>query len=167
MSLGYPTIDLTEHPEHAKRAWEDLCVRLKQLADYDLEAHVSQIKMLEIGCGRAEFLRYALEKGVNIVGIDRNLFQGLEDLPITKSDIAVQIPFDDKAFDLLYSCGVFDRIHGTNQDRAFQEIQRVMKAGALFAIQDSNQPNFEIAKRHGLELTSPVFVDYYSVLRKK
>jgi SAM-dependent methyltransferase len=166
MSLGYPTIDLTEHPEHAKRAWEDLRVRLQQLADYNLEAHLSQIEMLEIGCGKAEFLRYAIEHGANIVGIDRNLF-GIDDLPITQADIETRIPFDDDAFDLLYARGVFDPIHRFDPDRAFKEIQRVMKTGALFAIEGARQPDFNIAKRHGLELTNPTFADYYSVLRKE
>ncbi len=166
MAIGYPTIDLTDDQEHAKRAWEDLRVRLHDLAGFDLDAHLAQIKMLEIGCGRAEFLRYAKEQGVDIVGIDRNLFGINNDLPILQADIATGIPFDDDVFDLLYARGVFDPMHRFDQGQVFDEIQRVMKNGALFAIEGAKQPNFEIAKRHGLELTKPTHADYYSVLKK-
>lgn len=166
MSTKYPTIDLTDNPQEAQESWSDLLEMLRTLANLDLVEHLGQIKMLEIGCGRAEFLRHGRERGVDIVGVDQNIFTFNADLPIHQADIELGLPFPEATFNLLYARGLFDQMHRLNQDQVFRHIQRVMKPGALFAIEGSTQPNFEIAQQYGLVLTNPPWANYYSVLRK-
>ncbi len=160
------TVDLTDNQKQAEACWEDCFAWLEMLAGFNLRERLANIKILEIGCGRAHFLRHGIKHGVDIVGVDRNIFPFNSDLPIHQADINDELPFDDETFDLAYARGVFDRMHGIDENKALRNIQRTMKANALFIIKGMTHPDQKNVEQNGLVPTSPPLANYCLVLRK-
>ena len=93
-------------------------------------------RVLDIGCGWGEALKYAAEKyGVSGVGITvseqqaefaRELCKGL---PI---EIRLQDYHEvDEAFDAVYSIGMFEHVGGKNYRAYFETVRRCLKPGGL------------------------------------
>jgi len=88
-------------------------------------------KLLELGTGTGEFLKYLLEEGYNVVGVDARPRHTTE-LPIREARIE-QLPFADGQFDVLISSGVFDRdFYKQYRQPMLNEMQRVLKPGGLY-----------------------------------
>ena len=89
-------------------------------------------KLLDIGCGRGEFLSGFIECGVEGYGVDRSR---LAEKYCLKADIKIAdlenepLPYPDNYFDVLYSKSVIE--HFYHPEKLFLEMQRVLKPGGL------------------------------------
>lgn len=89
-------------------------------------------KLLDIGCGRGEFLRGFMACGVEGYGVDRSraaerYCPGAE---LRTSDLEKDgIPYPDDFFDVVYSKSVIEHFH--EPDKLVAEMFRVLKPGGL------------------------------------
>lgn len=109
-------------------------------------------KVLDIGCGGGKFIKELDKKGIEVVGIDLadpwnalDCPESSSNLVIDRDDIArglfkyadvTKMPFDDKSFDVAFSClSVFfeDYENPDLQIKALTEVKRVLKpSGQLY-----------------------------------
>lgn len=98
-------------------------------------------KILECGCGTATFLQYMAKNSYDCYGVD------LSEEVLRKTKISVnkrnlnielkigdiyRLPYEDKAFDFVYSGGVVEYLK--QPDVAIHEMIRVLKPGGLLAM---------------------------------
>jgi SAM-dependent methyltransferase len=89
-------------------------------------------KLLDIGCGRGEFLRGFIHCGVQGFGVDRSRAAQIycPQAELRTADLETSpLPFDDNMFDVVYSKSVIE--HFYYPEKLFSEIFRVLKPGGL------------------------------------
>lgn len=89
-------------------------------------------RLLDIGCGRGEFLRGFIECGVEGYGVDqsRAAERYCPDAVLKTSDLENEgIPYEDNFFDVVYSKSVIE--HFYYPERLAKEMYRVLKPGGL------------------------------------
>lgn len=89
-------------------------------------------EMLDLGCGRGEFLRGFVRCGLKGYGLDESL--AAKDLcleaEILQSDLESEpLPYKDNSFDIIFSKSVLE--HFYYPEKLVQEIYRVLKPGGL------------------------------------
>lgn len=89
-------------------------------------------RLLDIGCGRGEFLQGFIDCGVDGYGVDRST-AAQKYCPRAQLRIAdlenEGLPFEDEFFDVVYSKSVIE--HFYYPEKLVQEIRRVLKPGGL------------------------------------
>lgn len=89
-------------------------------------------KLLDIGCGRAEFLKGFICMGVQGYGVDQSELakKYCPEAELRKSDIENEgIPYPDDFFDVVYSKSVIEHFH--YPEKLVKEMFRVLKPGGL------------------------------------
>ncbi len=89
-------------------------------------------KILELGCGRGEFLNEFEEFGLDAHGVDISDYckKFFPKLKFKKTDMANEkLPFEDNFFDIIYSKSIIE--HFYYPDKVFKEAYRVLKPGGL------------------------------------
>ena len=90
------------------------------------------LKLLDIGCGRGEFLRGFMNCGVKGYGVDRSRAaeKYCPEAELRTSDLENEgIPYEDDSFDVIYSKSVIE--HFYFPEKLVQEMFRVLKPGGL------------------------------------
>ena len=95
---------------------------------YDLK---SKSKILDLGCGRGEFLRGFIDCGMQGYGFDmsdsaKNL---CHDAEIKVGDLNERLPYDDNFFDVIYSKSVIEHLY--YPEKITIEANRILKPGGL------------------------------------
>jgi len=88
-------------------------------------------KLLDLGCGRGEFLKGFIRCGLKGYGIDQSLM-GKSICPeteIIQSDLEEPLPFKDNYFDVVFSKSVLE--HFYYPEKLVLEIYRILKPGGL------------------------------------
>ncbi len=103
--------------------------------------------VLDIGCGFGDYMAVAAEMGASVSGIDPfpPAIEGARKLHATLG-LATQfqvadastLPFEDNAFDVVYSADVFEHIDLATKQAAVKEIYRVLKPGGRVVIKTPN-----------------------------
>lgn len=106
------------------------------------------IKILDIGCGTGFWLEFIAQrkKNIQLVGIDllgdcfdKRICKRHSQIKFIRAD-ALQLPFKDEGFDLVYSLDVIEHF-STEKDvnRFLKEAYRVLRPGGLLVIQTPNR----------------------------
>ncbi len=87
----------------------------------------SGMSILELGCGRSDFLKEFDNLGLICSGIDRDesAKSFAENLDIRISDLNESLPFDDNSFDIAYHKSVIEHLY--SPDQLMKETLRVLK----------------------------------------
>jgi ubiquinone/menaquinone biosynthesis C-methylase UbiE len=103
-------------------------------------------RVLDWGCGYGQVTALLRDEGVDVVpfdyreGIPEPTVAPLERYPEIEAQLSpdpVVLPFEDRSFDTVLSCGVLE--HVEHPDASLDEIRRVLRPGGTFYI--TNLPN--------------------------
>ncbi|MBI3632766.1 MAG: class I SAM-dependent methyltransferase [Candidatus Vogelbacteria bacterium] len=132
-----------KHLKYAKTDWIDKPTLFAEWALQFLPQDGGS--MLELGCGQGQDSRFFAEKGFIIDALDFS-FEGLN-LAQTKTpaelvpkisyeqiDISYPLPFNDDAYDVVYSHLALHYFDERTTHQIFDEIYRVMRTGGVIAI---------------------------------
>lgn len=88
-------------------------------------------KILDLGCGRGEFLKGFVERDLEGYGVDQSDIarQIVGDATIKVADLDHRLPFEDDFFDVVYSKSVIE--HFYYPEKLLKEARRVLKPGGL------------------------------------
>lgn len=89
-------------------------------------------KILDLGCGRGEFLRGFIRCGLNGFGVDQSAIAKsiCPEVEILQSDLENDpLPYNDNSFDIVFSKSVLE--HFYYPERLVAEIYRIVKPGGL------------------------------------
>lgn len=89
-------------------------------------------KILDLGCGRGEFLRGFIRCGLNGYGVDQSAIAKsvCPEAEILQSDLENEpLPYDDNSFDVVFSKSVLE--HFYYPEKLVMEIYRIVKPGGL------------------------------------
>ena len=95
----------------------------------------SNMKLLELGCGRCEFLFEFQNYGFECKGLDRDIssVQNEYNLEVKQCDLANDIyPYDNESFDVVYHKSVLEHMY--NPENLMRETIRVLKPGGKLII---------------------------------
>lgn len=88
-----------------------------------------QTKLLDFGCGAGERVTELRRRGYDAVGCDVVLREDATDSLKRIATDPYRLPYEDHAFDVVYSITVFE--HVMDYDAALAEIRRVLKPGGI------------------------------------
>lgn len=89
-------------------------------------------KILDLGCGRGEFLRGFIRCGLDGYGVDQSLLAKtiFPEAEISQSDLEkAPLPYKDNSFDVVFSKSVLE--HFYYPEKLVQQIRRVLNPGGL------------------------------------
>jgi len=89
-------------------------------------------KILDLGCGRGEFLRGFIRCGLNGYGVDQSTIAKsvCPEAEILQSDLKNEpLPYNDNSFDAIFSKSVLE--HFYYPEKLVMEIHRIVKPGGL------------------------------------
>ena len=92
-------------------------------------------KLLEIGCGRGDFLEAFRELGVDCYGLDlaESAVKKLRHLQVKKADVSKEpFPFEDDTFDIVYHKSLIEHLY--SPEHLMRETYRVLKPGGRVII---------------------------------
>jgi SAM-dependent methyltransferase len=120
-------------------------------------------KILEIGFGNGKFLKYAFEKGWDVIGTEVN--SALVDIAQEAGYVAIHTDnlsnFNDDTFDLIVAFDVLEHIEQYLIPIFISEIKRVLKAGGYFIARFPNGDSpFGLINQNG-------DVTHITVIRKR
>jgi len=128
-----------------------------------IKNNVAQRDVLDLGCGSGKFAAKVKSWGGNVIGVDQSntmIEIARREHPEIEFYVgkAEEIPFDDKKFDLIYSCLMVHYIKELNP--LFAEVARVLRNGGKF-IFSFHHPFAEVTKEVWNGSTHEVTMDPY------
>ncbi len=119
--------------------------------------------VLDVGCGKG-YLLYELTQvvpGLEVRGIDVSRYAishaKKEVKPFLKTGNATQLPFKDKAFDLVVSINTLHNLYIYDLKKGIQEIERVGKGKAKYLVMDAYRNEREKVNLMYWQLTCECF----------
>lgn len=114
---------------------------LEKLID-EGKANSSPVRIADIGCGKGAYLKNLIRKYPEgkyaAVDLSETVmgYIGCQEIE-TKQGTLTDIPYDDDAFDFVYTCEALE--HAVDIESAIREMARVTRPGGMIAIIDKNK----------------------------
>ena len=98
-------------------------------------------RVLDWGCGAGQMTSLLRARGLDVTaydwrpGVPEPVVRPLEHYPEVHAHISsepVKLPFDDRSFDAVLSCGVLEHVH--DPDGSLEELKRVLAPGGTFYV---------------------------------
>ena len=126
----------------------------------------SGARLLDVGCGRGEFLEGFSILGVDAVGVDQGDGSSFfSDAHYVSADISQGLPFPDNTFDFVFNKSVLE--HFYFPENLVLEMRRVLKeGGVVISMTPSwvhNQPGFFVDFTHRTPFTLESIVDIHRI----
>jgi SAM-dependent methyltransferase len=147
--LSSRTLDVNIRSGPQMREYELIADRIAG----DRRAHV-----LDWGCGAGQMTSLLRERGVEVTaydfrpGLDAPVFEALEHYPAVQAHLSsepVSLPFTERSFDAVLSCGVLEHVH--DPDASLEELKRVLKpGGTVYVYKLPNRQSYLEAIARGL-----------------
>jgi len=134
---------------------------------HDILLEMKPESLLDVGCGKGNFVEWANKQGISAVGLDFASGYGV------MADI-LDMPFEDKRFDVVTAFDVLEHIKRENLDIALGEMNRVARRFWLLSIgygpssittPDGRMALHEIATRDK-EFWTPILSQYGTLTYK-
>lgn len=130
-----------EKYKQTKPLWQDSLTTYEHLVRKHFEKNM---KILDIGCGHADYFADLYTDNKNVFGLDPDQ-EALDKNKIIanenrKNGTAENIPFPNLSFDLVICAFVLE--HVQNVEKAVSEISRVLKSGGHFIFLTPNKNNY-------------------------
>jgi SAM-dependent methyltransferase len=151
-------------PDYASRRGIDVNLRSgPQMLEYEAIVHRIRAdrpeRVLDWGCGHGQVTDLLWRAGVNVTAFDYRPdggegVQPLERYPHLSAHVSPdprRLPFEDRSFDAVLSCGVLE--HVEDPDASLEEIKRILVPGGTFYVYKlPNRRSYleAIARRAGL-----------------
>jgi len=103
-----------------------------------LQSQPSDQKFLDVGCGEGVLVARFAGRGYDIVGLDLNYSSNL----VTQADITRGTPFGSGRFDVVLILDVLEHLCFSDQEKAMQELHRLLKPGGLLVASVPNLAHF-------------------------
>lgn len=119
----------------------------------------SGMRVLDVGCGKGRFARRLFAMGADVVGVDASagMLGECVGIPAMQAS-ATRLPFENGAFDGVFSIEVFEHLDRTSVDLAIDEMARVVRPGGRVVIVDKNRKALD-AKRPWLPAIVVKWID--------
>lgn len=111
------------------------------LAALSLVGSLNGLRLLDLGCGRGELVRYAAEHGAIPTGLDYSMDALKLAAPILDGTNASllranvrQLPFADGAFDLIVALDLVEHLHPHELDDMLHEAHRLLAPGGRLIV---------------------------------
>jgi cyclopropane fatty-acyl-phospholipid synthase-like methyltransferase len=142
-----------------------------QIKDIDLTG----MKILDVGCGRGELIRYAVVKGAEAYGIDYSdaaieiakdivvdLPEDIEKRAYFETMDAKELKFENDFFDYVFLFDIVEHLHDWELKKCLSEVSRVLKPGGKVIVHTSPNKNLMnlvrvVARPFGVNLKSSEF----------
>jgi SAM-dependent methyltransferase len=171
MSSGYGEVIR----DYFEQLWEDLP---EVLTAPDLELRSRFLlggvcpgdRALDLGCGTGTFTAMLADAGASAIGVEvaeaalRRARAAHPELDLRLTPLDGPLPFDDRAFDLVWASEVIEHIAYTK--RWLAEVRRVLVPGGRLLITTPNHPRAAIML-HGLEPYSQPFGDHLHLYTRR
>jgi SAM-dependent methyltransferase len=171
MSSGYVAVIKDYYEQLWERLGDDLEPPDLGLRDGFLhrETHPGD-RALDLGCGIGTFTAMLAQAGADVVGVDvaeaalRRARAAHPELDFHLTPLDGPLPFDDRAFDVVWASEVIEHVADT--ERWLAEVRRVLAPAGRLLITTPNHPRAAILL-HGLERYSPPFGDHLHLYTRR
>ena len=93
---------------------------------------IEQKKLLDLGCGRGDFLQCFWILNFRAEGFDREELLYFKHIPFTQGDFNKDLPYEDNTFDIIFCKSVIEHTH--TPEHIFSEAYRILKPNGLFIV---------------------------------
>jgi len=102
---------------------------------------IQGLRVLDLGCGRGEVLRHALDLGARAVGLDFSLdalslareIIPPENAPLVRADVR-SLPLLDSSFDLVFALDLVEHLYPAELEQMLAEVHRVLVPGGRLIV---------------------------------
>lgn len=145
--------------------WSNIRLAKKILASYKkINTKRDNLKVLDIGCGRANLLKAFKQYGNDCIGIERGDFpesSGIDGIKIYKQDL-LEAPLEEQSLDIVVIWHVLE--HLTNPSAVLKRINKLLKPDGLLVVA---VPNFggtqsKLFRKHWFHLDLPRHTYHFS-----
>ncbi|RMF55463.1 class I SAM-dependent methyltransferase [Candidatus Woesearchaeota archaeon] len=132
------------------------------IPQYNLYQFINFLKgrnVLDVGCGSGRDIKYLVEEGFNVIGIDasenmvRQAKKNAKKGRFMVMDIEAKLGFADESVDGIWCCDSLTHVQKKNIQKVIKEFYRVLKKdGVLFvSVREGEYDNLKIMNELGME----------------
>lgn len=121
--------------------------------------------LLDVGCGRGEFLAAAPECYTDVLGIE--FVEALVDYKLIHRGVATDLRLDDNSFDVVSCLDVLEHIPEEDTLGVLSELKRVARKHALIAVNNQESPHRYGRQNIDLHITKKPYEEWHGIFAEQ